>query len=286
MDPTTEANHSQGGSYEVDRASGRVQFGNGVRGRRLPPGKNTSADGERPRPKDEACGPLQPFERNNYFLGKVLTADDLQAEQEYVNAKRRLLNRLIHGVGVLCGLTVRKQQGSRLTITAGVALDGCGREIVVPHDVTIDLTEHLPRRDGKKAAYVWLQYAEWGVDPVPTVGSADDAEEQAYSRIKESYHIGVGWDRTNDRAHDGPCHPRSHPGKRLNAAKDHAVILARVHVTTKKGALTIHTLDEAPRKTVYSHEQLYEAIQGLRKQIAVFRRQKMTCPHCNTEFEG
>jgi len=285
MDPTTEANHNQEGSYDVDKVSGQVQFGNGVRGRRLPPGKKTSADGERPRPKDEPCGPLQPFERNNYFLGKVLTTDDLHAEQEYVNEKQRLLNRLIHGVGVLCGLTVRTQQGSRLTITAGVALDSCGREIVVPHDVTIDLTEHLPRRDGETTAYVWLQYAECGVDPVPTVGSADDAEEVTYSRIKESYHIGVEWDHTDDRAPDDQGHPLSHPRKRSSTVKDHAVTLARVHIRTKEGAVAIRTIEGEPRKTVYSHEQLYETIQCLRKQIAGFRRQKMTCPHCNTEFE-
>jgi hypothetical protein len=285
MDPMTEANHSQEGNYEVDQASGRVQFGNGVRGRRLPLGMKTSVEGKHPRSKDESCGPLPPFERNNYFLGKILTADDLQAEQEYVNEKRRLLNRLIHGVGVLCGLTVRKQQGSCLTIAAGVALDACGREIVVPHDMTVDLTEHLVGRDGETTAYVWLQYAECGVDPVPTVGSADDAEEGAFSRVKESYHVGVEWDHMDDGALDDPCHPRSHPGKWSNAAKDHAVVLARVHIRIKEGAMVIHTIDGDLRKTVYTNENLYEALQGLRKEIAVFRRQKMKCPHCNQEFD-
>ena len=34
-----------------------------------------------------------PFERNKYFYGKLLTVDDFETEQRYMNDKRRVLNR-------------------------------------------------------------------------------------------------------------------------------------------------------------------------------------------------
>ena len=40
------------------------------------------------------------FERNNYYYGKLLTSKDFQNEQDYINNKRRLINRVLHGVGI------------------------------------------------------------------------------------------------------------------------------------------------------------------------------------------
>ncbi len=47
---------------------------------------------------------LFPFERNRYFYGKLLTVRDFEVEQRYHSGKRALLNRLVHGAGVVCGL--------------------------------------------------------------------------------------------------------------------------------------------------------------------------------------
>ena len=47
-----------------------------------------------------------PFERNKYFYGKLLTVDDFETEQRYMNDKRRVLNRFLYGTGVVCGLNV------------------------------------------------------------------------------------------------------------------------------------------------------------------------------------
>lgn len=46
------------------------------------------------------------FERNNYYYGKLLTSKDFQNEQDYINNKRRLINRVLHGVGIVYGLDV------------------------------------------------------------------------------------------------------------------------------------------------------------------------------------
>ena len=42
---------------------------------------------------------LLPFERNRYYVGKLLTSADFQAEQTYHNHKRRFLNEMMFGSG-------------------------------------------------------------------------------------------------------------------------------------------------------------------------------------------
>lgn len=49
---------------------------------------------------------LLPFERNRYYVGKLLTSADFQAEQAYFNNKRRFLNQMMFGSGIICGLSV------------------------------------------------------------------------------------------------------------------------------------------------------------------------------------
>jgi len=83
----------------------------------------------------------EPILRNRYFHGKMLTAGDFQLEQDYFNQKRQMLNRLLHGSGVVAGLTVRVQADLQtVNILPGLALDSLGREIVVPKTETCSLT--------------------------------------------------------------------------------------------------------------------------------------------------
>lgn len=81
---------------------------------------------------DAVPGSLQAPKRNKYFHGKLLDAAHMQLEQCYGIDKRRMLNRLALGSGVLCGLGVTAGVDGTLCIDPGVAIDGCGREIVVP----------------------------------------------------------------------------------------------------------------------------------------------------------
>ena len=55
------------------------------------------------REKEEST--LHQFQRNKYFYGKLMTVRDFELEQEYFNGKRYLLNRLIHGKGLLYGFS-------------------------------------------------------------------------------------------------------------------------------------------------------------------------------------
>lgn len=80
------------------------------------------------------------FERNNYYYGKMLTSRDFQNEQSYMNDKRRLVNRLLHGVGIVYGMDVIEADDSSIVLQSGLALDAAGREIVVPRTQVIKLS--------------------------------------------------------------------------------------------------------------------------------------------------
>src|SRR5215468_6146205 len=72
--------------------------------------------------------------RNNYFEGKRLTPDSFCVEQAYSLERRRLLNRAIHGWGVVYGYAIKPATADdcgaqdtvgRIQIGPGLALDEC-----------------------------------------------------------------------------------------------------------------------------------------------------------------
>ena len=69
---------------------------------------------------------LFPFERNKYFYGKLLSVDDFELEQDYMNNKRRMLNRYLNGCGVVAGLYVVGLDEQTISVEAGIALDATG----------------------------------------------------------------------------------------------------------------------------------------------------------------
>lgn len=76
----------------------------------------------------DACPPV----RNRFFYGKLLDVYHFELEQNYFNSKRWMLNRLVSGYGVICGLNVLLgQDGQSVVVTPGVAIDKCGREVIV-----------------------------------------------------------------------------------------------------------------------------------------------------------
>ena len=87
---------------------------------------------------------LSQFQRNRYFYGKLMTVKDFDTEQNYMNEKRHLLNRLVNGAGVICGLRSDDDVSYDVEVSApegnvkikfktgGAAIDCRGREIVIP----------------------------------------------------------------------------------------------------------------------------------------------------------
>lgn len=122
--------------------------------------------------------------RPSFFSGRLLTADDLRREQEYVDSRRHLQNLATLGAGVVTGLAVSEEPGGKeIRVAAGYAVDPWGREIIVPADVCVPwptAIERQPRRWG-----VVIEYAEYDTDPVPT------ANGPMASTVSEGYSITV-----------------------------------------------------------------------------------------------
>ena len=120
--------------------------------------------------------------RPNYFSGRVLGVQDFQQEQQYqLDARRRHLQTL-HGSGVARGLAVSVSwDGINITVAPGLAIDSSGREIVIDTPVLI-----TPAADVTSPACLVVEYAERGVDVVPTL----EGEPQP-SRIQEGCRITV-----------------------------------------------------------------------------------------------
>ena len=89
--------------------------------------------------------------RNNYFLGKHLTPDSYELEQNYGIERRRLLNRAVHGWGVVYGFALAAGGGERdcglepgeLRIGEGLALDQLGRELIQVDAIVLTLDNLL-----------------------------------------------------------------------------------------------------------------------------------------------
>lgn len=136
-----------------------------------------------------------PFERNRYFYGKMLTARDFEIEQRYYNNKRRLLNRVLFGAGVVCGLGVYQNDDTSFSVETGMALDYLGREIVVPTPIIrkLQMVDGYDSLEKSEQAYLCLKYAQYDREPVNNIGAADHDSEQ-YNKIEESYKLYLSTD--------------------------------------------------------------------------------------------
>src|SRR3954447_1003562 len=71
--------------------------------------------------------------RNAYYYGQLLGVANLELEADYGIGHRRLLNRLVLGWGVVCGLDVEAHDdGATVRVLPGLGIDGAGRELIVP----------------------------------------------------------------------------------------------------------------------------------------------------------
>jgi hypothetical protein len=111
--------------------------------------------------KQEGCtdAPCDSGLRNQYFEGKRLTADSFRVEQSYLLERRRLLNRAIHGWGVVYGYAMKpvrdgkcrtEEESGSLEIGPGLALDECGRELLLARAASLSVNNVI-LLDGKGA---------------------------------------------------------------------------------------------------------------------------------------
>lgn len=135
---------------------------------------------------------LYPFERNRYYPGKMLVSADFQAEQTYFNNKRRFINNLMYGSGIVCGCGVFNLDDLSIMVESGVAIDGMGREIIIDSSVVKKLSaiEGFDTLVTEQAA-LCLRYAEEEVHTVYTMNQAslEEGKEYEYNRISEGYQL-------------------------------------------------------------------------------------------------
>jgi hypothetical protein len=133
--------------------------------------------------------------RNRYFSGRLLTAEDLQLEQDYFRKKLRLHNRCLFGPGIVTGLDVTLDQNNETVIVqSGCAIDDVGEEIVICDPLRYAL------KAGAEAGYLSLRYCEKLIDPVVAVPQGDQEETLGEpSHIEESVYVEFG-ERTIGRA--------------------------------------------------------------------------------------
>jgi hypothetical protein len=106
------------------------------------------------------------LKRNRYFVGKVLSADDFETEQQYFVNRLKLHNRFLHGYGVVSGLNVTLSDGVRpaVTISPGLALDPEG------HEVIVSSPQQGPMPENGDVAYLCIRWAERETDKFPVPG--------------------------------------------------------------------------------------------------------------------
>ena len=138
--------------------------------------------------------------RNNYYDGQLLGVESFELETSYGIRQRRLLNRLVLGYGVVCGLNVElTDDGDAVEIWPGLAIDRHGNEIVAPQRsgpvpippwVLRSAVERVGDRREDVCVQVVICYHECPSDPVPVLaGDCDTPEPCTPSIIRERYRI-------------------------------------------------------------------------------------------------
>jgi len=153
--------------------------------------------------------PGDPLSRLRFHYGQCLSAEDFETEQRYFVLRQRLHNALLHGVGTVWGLAIRRKEprpegGDQLICEPGMAIDPLGREIWVLQPLCLDLaaleasfwaqltcTDPDNAEGSQRRAYVVLRYEACLSDEVPVIPlpCSDDHDGLAASRLRDSFRL-------------------------------------------------------------------------------------------------
>lgn len=184
--------------------------------------------------KQDECGYIA-SERNRYFTGKYMTARDFADEQTYFLTRHRMHNRMLHGWGIVCGLKVinhpRQDCKPRwVVIQPGVALDCCGRELIVECETAYQLP--LPKKNNhhghessseKEATQAKEDYG--GNDQSDSEGESDHRETPA-EEMREPFLLVLRYEEEKTEQvpalySEGQCDPSR---KEANRIREKAVL--------------------------------------------------------------
>lgn len=157
---------------------------------------------------DDDCG-LERFVRNRYFHGKLMTARDMQLDQEYHADRLETLAQHATGTGAVCGLSPSVSQEAvgedlKVTVEPGYALDRCGRPVLIEGTAHESFPPDgegytLPDPDAEPeegelppGVALYARVKECHTEKVPTAGSEDACREDCtYNRVVEDYAIEI-----------------------------------------------------------------------------------------------
>lgn len=228
---------------------------------------------------------VRTFERNRYFFGKLLDVVHFELEQDYLNGKRWLLNRLVNGYGVVCGLdVVLDPEGTQaVVVCSGVALDRAGREIVVPRKsapVPIPAAVSTKEQGGeceKEHMHLCLCFKQCEADPVPVaVDDCGQATSSSASSIQERYSLELRHGRAPEielesSVAEFALHGRFNYRSLVDRISRHCppvpadtcIPLANICLPQGEDALQPGDIDIAVRPIVYTLDLLFDIILSL-----------------------
>jgi hypothetical protein len=235
--------------------------------------------------------------QTRYFYGQRLDVRHFESEQNYVRGKLWMLNRLVHGFGVVCGLDVTLGDDRKsVVVQPGLALDKAGREIVVPCPTarlaipaaepepapppgTAPPSTDVPKEccDDHNWVTVCVCFHACESDPEPVLaGSCDTTQKCAPGAIRERYKVIVKPGKVPPIRVDGSI-PDLLLGNRINypalarwvskpcpcVPDDTCIPLANVHRLPAAGTIETTDIDITIRPVVYGNDLLYEMILAL-----------------------
>lgn len=215
--------------------------------------------------------------RLSYYSGQLLTPDDFEAEQSYLLQGRRSDNRHLHGWGVVCGLGVTPSGTGGVMIEPGLAIDGMGRQIVVPERrEMLDPRQPIDDRGDpcgqpvdSKVTTICLAYAE-----------RPEQKDDRARLVRETYTLEVGPGRAEG-------HPRSPATEAVLAGSSAEVAMALCEAAAREACdppdqcVPIATVDRRkgklevvmhPRRTLTTTDALLELILGLVQRVQALER--------------
>jgi hypothetical protein len=173
----------------------------------------------------ETCGSIA-LERNLFFTGKLLSARDFTDETAYLRSRIHLHNRLFVGRGVVCGLRIVEHdlpdcRNRWVIVRSGVAIDCCGREVVLPADQRLEIVKDLSPDDADEPRrfVICIRYREEELECVPVLDDscACTSPRLHASRVREIGELQV---LPLDDTYPEGCWPRQPTGEECRGCDD------------------------------------------------------------------
>jgi hypothetical protein len=241
---------------------------------------------------------VKSFTRPRYFYGQLLDVRHFESEQDYFRRKIHLLNQMVSGYGVVCGLDVKPGPDDHsVVVEPGLALDKWGHEIVVPcHSKKVPI-ESMPPADATPKppenrpynqqggddcgpdnwVHLVICYSERNADPEPVFSGGCEPQNGGctHGAVRELYELKLvpgraqpisvdsmipGLIKGNTVNYRALCNWVSEP---CDHHEDPCITLANVRRPPANGVVDQNDIDICVRPIVFSLDLLWELVLAL-----------------------